>query len=92
MTDHIFPPSLALKALSSGPYRNAAYAIAELIDNSADAKAKNIAVALIIDESSRPSEIAVLDDGTGMDKDLLRYCVQYGYGEQDTGSETSPNC
>lgn len=80
MTDHIFPPSLALKALSSGPYRNAAYAISELIDNSVDANANNIAVALILDGGNRPSEIAVLDDGTGMDSDLLRYCVQYGYG------------
>jgi len=81
MTDHIFPPSLALRALSSGPYRNAAYAISELIDNSADAKAKFIAVALIVDGGSRPVEIAVLDDGTGMDRELLRRCVQYGYGE-----------
>ena len=89
MTDHIFPPSLALKALSSGPYRNAAYAISELIDNSADAKAKNIAVVLIVDGGSRPSEIAVLDDGTGMDIDLLRYCVQYGYGAADSRQESS---
>lgn len=89
MTDHIFPPSLALKALSSGPYRNAAYAISELIDNSADAKAKYIAVALIVGEKNRPSEIAVLDDGTGMDRDLLRRCIQYGYGKPGGKSEAS---
>ena len=89
MTDHIFPPSLALKALSSGPYRNAAYAISELIDNSADAKAKFIAVALIVGERNRPSEIAVLDDGTGMERDLLRRCIQYGYGAAGDKSEPS---
>lgn len=89
MTDHIFPPSLALRALSSGPYRNVAYAISELIDNSADAKAKFIAVALIVDGSNRPSEIAVLDDGTGMDRDLLRRCIQFGYGA--AGGESDPS-
>ncbi|MCY4200592.1 MAG: ATP-binding protein [Rhodobacteraceae bacterium] len=89
MTDHIFPPSLALKALSFGPYRNAAYAISELIDNSADAEAKFIAVALIVDGSNRPSEIAVLDNGIGMDRELLRRCVQYGYGAAGNDSDPS---
>ena len=89
MTDHIFPPSLALRALSSGPYRNSAYAISELIDNSADAKARFIAVVLIVDGSNRPSEIAVLDDGTGMDRELLRHCVQYGFGVAEGESQPS---
>lgn len=89
MTDHIFPPSLALRALSSGPYRNAAFAVSELIDNSADAKARFIAVALIVDGGSRPSEIAVLDDGTGMDRNLLRHCIQYGYGAAEGESQPS---
>ena len=80
MSDHIFPASLALKALKSGPYKNTAYAVAELIDNSADAHAKAIAVALIVDdERHQPHTIAVLDDGDGMDADILKHCVQYGY-------------
>ena len=87
MTEYIFPPNLALKALQSGPYRNEAYAIAELIDNSADAKATSIAVALIVDDGSRPTEIAVLDNGNGMDRELLRRCVQYGYGTAEDESE-----
>ncbi len=89
MTDHIFPASLVLRALRSGPYRNEAYAISELIDNSADAKAKEIAVALIVDGGRRPSEIAVLDNGVGMDRDLLRRCVQYGYGTAKDEGEAS---
>ena len=85
--DHIFPPALTLSALQSGPYRNAAYAISELIDNSVDAKAKKIAVALIVDGGNRPSEIAVLDDGTGMGRDVLRYCIQFGFGGDQSEGE-----
>ena len=80
MSDHIFPPELALRALKSGPYKNTAYALAELLDNSADARAKAIGVALVVDDDRRqPHTIAVLDDGTGMDTEVLKHCVQYGY-------------
>ena len=80
MSDHIFPPELALRALKSGPYKNTAYALAELLDNSADARANAIGVALIVDNEQRqPHMIAVLDDGDGMEAEVLKHCVQYGY-------------
>ena len=81
MSDYIFPPHLALKALKHGPYKNAAFAIAELIDNSADAAAPEIGVAFIVEKDNpKPTAIAVLDNGCGMNKSLLKQCIQYGYG------------
>lgn len=85
MSDNqIFPPSLALQALRYGPYQNAAYALSELIDNSADAGAREICVVIFVGDhanSSRPHKIVVLDDGCGMNQDTLMRCIQYGYGK-----------
>lgn len=75
----IFPPSLVLRALKSGPYKNTAHAVAELVDNSVDAKAKQVGIALLVDQDNgQLHTIAVLDDGTGMSAEELRKSVQYG--------------
>ena len=78
-------------------YKNAAYAIAELMDNSIQAGATQ--VELLCGEKkqqvgqrtrSRIHQIAVLDNGSGMDATVLRLALQFGNGthlkeEQHTG-------
>ncbi|TDK99390.1 ATP-binding protein [Mycobacterium paragordonae] len=68
-------------------YRNTAYAVAELIDNSIQAGAKEIE--LLCHESEeivqkrvrrRINELAVLDNGSGMDATVLRMALQFGNG------------
>lgn len=68
-------------------YKNAAYAIAELMDNSIQAGAKT--VELLCGEKkqqvgsrmrSRIHQIAVLDNGSGMDATVLRLALQFGNG------------
>ena len=63
-------------------------AIGELIDNSIDAKAKRIEIIPKIverkfEERSKPvsviTQIAVVDDGNGMDADKLNSCPQLGF-------------
>jgi hypothetical protein len=52
-------------------------AVADLIDNSIDAKAKNVLVRLI----TRPDgqlDLAILDDGIGMDEKTLREAMRFG--------------
>lgn len=52
-------------------------AVADLIDNSIDAKAKNILVRLI----TRPDgqlDLAIVDDGIGMDEKTLREAMRFG--------------
>ena len=90
MSDVIFPAALALRALRSASYKNTAHALAELIDNSFDAGANEIGVALIVEEeNSEPRTVAVLDNGRGMGPEKLRRCIQYGFSGEDS-TRTNP--
>jgi hypothetical protein len=83
----IVPAHLAVQAMRDNGYKNAAYAIAELMDNAIQAGATK--VELLCGEkkelvakraSSRIFQIAVLDNGSGMDADVLRMALQFGNG------------
>ena len=83
----IIPLRLAIKAMRDSGYKNTAYALAELIDNAAQANATMIEVLCVERrelvrerERSRLHEIAVLDNGTGMDARTLRMALQFGNG------------
>lgn len=83
----IIPPELAVKAMRDSGYRNTAYALAELIDNSAQAQASLIEVFCIehreqINQRERRKikELAVLDNGHGMNEEVLRKALQFGNG------------
>lgn len=87
MPDDIIPTELAIRAMRDSGYRNTAYALAELLDNSAQAKASLIEVFCIEDTElinerrrKRIREIAVLDNGSGMPADILRKALQFGNG------------
>jgi hypothetical protein len=56
-------------------------AVADLLDNSIDAKAKNIYIRFVID-SEKYLSLAILDDGTGMNADRLRTAMTYGADEE----------
>ena len=88
MEETIFPAALALRALRSTSYKNTAYAVAELVDNSFDAGANEIGVALLVDRPNAPPHtIAVLDTGRGMSIERLRHSIQYGFSGQDSVRE-----
>lgn len=88
MNNEIFPATLAMEALKYGPYKDTSFALAELVDNSVDADANAIGVAVISDgPRQRPHTIAVLDNGCGMSIDTLKHCIQYGYTKDP---KTSP--
>lgn len=77
------PPHLAIKAMRSSGYKNAAYAVAELLDNSIQAGAQRVEL-LCFDgyqnNQKHIEKIAVLDDGAGMSLDNLQLCLQFGNG------------
>ncbi len=87
----LFLPADALRAMRDSRYHNTAYALSELIDNSIDARAKHIDI-LTFEEQSianvnkiwRLSEIAVLDDGSGMSRETLIHALQFG-GRKSSG-------
>jgi len=83
----IIPPELAVKAMRDSGYKNTAYALAELIDNSVQANAKEVEV-ICFEEyrqvkervSRRIQAIGVLDNGDGMTPETLRLALQFGNG------------
>jgi hypothetical protein len=83
----IVPVHLVVQAMRDNGYKNAAYALAELIDNSIQAKATGVEVLCAEKETqleqrrrSRIHQIAVLDNGSGMDSTVLRMALQFGNG------------
>lgn len=79
--------SAYVDALKSSGYKSTYNAISEIVDNSIDAEANNV---FIIGEQKQISvpggraekrivSFAFLDDGTGMDFDILKGCLSIGY-------------
>ncbi|NYT28021.1 MAG: ATP-binding protein [Candidatus Thiodubiliella endoseptemdiera] len=74
---------LVVKAMRDNGYKNAAYALAELMDNSIQAGASEIKLVCIEGSNNgrrNLSEIAVIDNGSGMDKDTLELSLGFGNG------------
>ena len=83
--DSLFIPGDTLKAMRDSRYRNTAYALAELIDNSIDAKAKHVDIICYEEQEPvqvrvrwRLQQIAVLDDGHGMTRETLVQALRFG--------------
>ncbi len=81
------PAHLAIEAMRDNGYKNTAYAVCELIDNSIQADAKNIQLLcgeadrqLSTRRTTRLEQIAVLDDGFGMSPEVLGMSLQFGNG------------
>lgn len=83
----IVPAHLAVKAMQDNGYKSPAYAVAELIDNAIQAQATKVEL-LCLEETdlvnerrcSRIKNLAVLDNGKGMDSKTLRMALQFGNG------------
>jgi hypothetical protein len=85
----VVPTRLAVKAMRDSGYKNAAYAIAELVDNAVQAAASCVEILCKEDEEMvkqrsrrRIQQIAVIDNGRGMNAEVLRRALQFGNGER----------
>src|SRR4051812_24415247 len=88
-TYDIVPTSLAVKAMRDNGYKNAAYAVAELMDNSIQAGASLVELLcadqeILVDQRARRrlDTVAVLDNGSGMDAATLQIALQFGNGSR----------
>lgn len=86
-TYDIVPTALAVKAMRDNGYKNAAYAVAELMDNSIQAKATLVELLCADEEVAiehrtrrRISKVGVLDNGAGMNSETLQRALQFGNG------------
>ena len=75
----IIPVHLGIDAIRNNGYKDTAYALFELIDNSVEAGAKRVNMAAFAGQSGI-RQIAVIDNGEGMDGNALRQGLQYGNG------------
>lgn len=92
MGNKIANAALILKMLRDAGYKSTSYALAELVDNSIEAKANEIGIYLIEANVIRQrtmkltQEIAVFDNGEGMSKDVLEKCLSFGWGTRLEGA------
>lgn len=64
-------------------YKDPAWALAELVDNSVQAGADTIEIRFGFDkgnttQAKNPSQLAIIDNGTGMDPEMIGYAVRWG--------------
>lgn len=83
----IIPPELAVKAMRDSGYRNTAYALAELIDNSIQADSDEVELICVEKYEQinshhrlRLQEIGTIDNGKGMSAQTLAIALQFGNG------------
>ena len=83
----IIPPALAVKAMRDSGYRNTAYALAELIDNSIQAEASEVELICVekyvqinSHQRLRLQEVGTIDNGKGMSAKTLSIALQFGNG------------
>lgn len=98
MDNSIVPVRLVVKSMRDNGYKNTAYAIAELIDNSIQHGSSTVDLFCLEHDVllgggnivSRIKEIAVLDNGNGMDLEKLQKALQFGNGTNlEKSSQTS---
>jgi hypothetical protein len=93
----ILNAGMALSAMRAAPYTTMS-ALAELIDNSLDAGADNIHLIAVDKEERTPTgsrvqrldQLAVYDNGVGMDEETIQACLAVGFsfgrgGNRDIG-------
>ncbi|WP_234495612.1 ATP-binding protein [Vibrio maritimus] len=77
--------AVAIESMRDNGYKNAAYALAELIDNSIQAGATNVKLMCFeaVDTSGvrntrRIKKIGIFDNGKGMSRDVLHLALEFG--------------
>ncbi|EGY00298.1 hypothetical protein AZA_48819 [Nitrospirillum viridazoti Y2] len=83
-------PESFIRGIRHMGYRSNVEAIAELVDNSIQAYAETIDIVFGYDANGstrKPTHLAIIDDGHGMDPDMIRFAMMWGgtHRENDRG-------
>lgn len=70
-----------VRGMRDAGYKSSSWALSELIDNAIEAEAKNVHVALF-DTRGSVGTLAVIDDGHGMDPEMVQIAVTWGGGHR----------
>lgn len=71
-------PEAFVRGIRHIGYKSNVEAIAELVDNSIQAYAQRIDLVLGCQNTGKPSQVAVIDDGHGMSPDMVRLAMMWG--------------
>lgn len=82
----IVPVKTAINAFIASGYKSTSSAVSEIIDNSIEAEAKNVEL-IVFDELNQKGikkikKIVIVDDGIGMNEDILATSLQFGNGSR----------
>jgi len=80
------PKQYIISARSNG-YKDTAYAIAELTDNSIQAGADKVEIVIFENKNRSIDEIAIVDNGSGMSKERLASALGFGESGRDKDKE-----
>src|SRR3954454_18256016 len=75
--DDLLVSSNFIRAVRESGYFNIDTALAELIDNSVQASAADVAITISLDPANALPEIVVEDNGVGMSKAELELCLRF---------------
>ena len=81
----IVDTKMTVEAMRDSGYKSTTHALAELVDNSIESRATEIEMFGLSRQDGQTKrltlkELAVLDNGEGMDRDTLRGSLRYGHG------------
>lgn len=76
--DSLLVPANFIRAVRESGYLSISSALAELVDNSLQAKASEVAITISRSTADALPDITVLDDGIGMTKSELEQCLRFG--------------
>ena len=86
MANNLYGNQFIEKLVSSG-YKSPIYAMAEIIDNSVDAKSENINITFVEEERQEGgrnsrfiSDVFFIDDGSGMNLNQINGCLRFADG------------
>ena len=77
-TDDLLVSSNFIRAVRESGYLSIATALAELVDNSLQASATEVAITITREHMDALPEIVVEDNGVGMSSDELELCLRFG--------------
>lgn len=76
-------PENFIQATRDSGYKSLGSALAELVDNAFESKAKNVAIEIERCEGQNADvRVRVIDDGHGMDRFTLRHALQFGWSSR----------
>ena len=83
----IVNPKYYIQSARNNGYKDTAYAIAEIADNSIQADSNFVKVIIVLEDSNKIDEIIIADNGTGMTKERLSMALSFG----ESGREKDKN-